>query len=448
MSDDLSETCDPSMGIDLLDQETLSLILGNLTTKECSLVACVRKTWRDFVEGHPMWRDLLLARYGQEVPIAPKPMPSTQSENVSSFKEAFIAWETEYGGYGEFFARGWRCWSLLESWTQAHFEPVFQSLGEGASEAQLDTVERALKVTLPRAMRMMYRVHDGQNLAIDRTTRKDESIYHGLFGGYRFYNHLVCVRLLPLKLVEEITNMCRQQQYLTTESKIVIAACKTLRKLFILDTADGKVYAACMERQLLQASPSSTNGDGLLSWMEAYAANLVSGKYEIAKLIEEDDNSRTIVLYPRCGEGTSVAVTQGVKIEAGAVLIPERSTPPNFFFSYSIRFSLTSVEEQRAETGETSEVLESTQLVTRHWVITDGENGKDEVRGEAVIGEYPLLRPGQPPFIYQSCTSMSAVPGVMEGDFRFVRGTIEDPYGDPFDAMCAPFALAAPDALF
>jgi hypothetical protein len=60
------------------------------------------------------------------------------------------------------------------------------------------------------------------------------------------------VRLLPLKLVEEITNMCRQQQYLTTESKIVIAACKTLQKLFILDTADGKVYAACMERQLVR----------------------------------------------------------------------------------------------------------------------------------------------------------------------------------------------------
>ena len=85
----------------------------------------------------------------------------------------------------------------------------------------------------------------------------------------------------------------------------------------------------------MQASPSSSkNGDGMLSWMEAYAANLAAGKYSLERLIEQDDASTTITLYPRQGRGTSEAVTQGIKVAAGAALIPERSNPPEMFFSY------------------------------------------------------------------------------------------------------------------
>ena len=72
----------------------------------------------------------------------------------------------------------------------------------------------------------------------------------------------------------------------------------------------------------------------MLSWMEAYAANLAAGKYSLERLIEQDDASTTITLYPRQGRGTSEAVTQGIKVAAGAALIPERSNPPEMFFSY------------------------------------------------------------------------------------------------------------------
>uniref|UniRef100_A0A7S0RC94 ApaG domain-containing protein n=1 Tax=Pyramimonas obovata TaxID=1411642 RepID=A0A7S0RC94_9CHLO len=441
---------------ELLDGESLSLILGLLSPKECCVLACVCSALREFVSGHQMWPKLLLERYGQEEVIAPSSCPTDPSETLLSFKEAFIAWEIRFGGYDAFFARGWSCWSTLEAWTRTHFEPVYQSLAGGASEEQLDEAEQSLGVTFPRAMRMMYRVHDGQDLSFDRAANQiDASMFHGLFGGYCFYNHLVCVRLLPLKVIVDITSLLRQHEstrHLTSNAKVVIAACKSLRKLFVLDTANGNVYAACMNRKLLQASPSSCeNGDGLLGWMEAYAANLAAGKYSVERLIEEEDLeedfSRAIALYPRRGQGTSVAITKGIKVEAGVLLIPERSNPPEMFFSYSIRFSLLPVDEQRAA-DESAEPLTSTQLLARHWVITDGDNSTDEVRGEAVVGEYPLLTPGQEPFVYQSCTSMAAEPGRMEGDFTFVTGTIAEPTGGTIKALCAPFALAVPEAVF
>ena len=107
-------------------------------------------------------------RYGQEEPIAPRPHPSAPSQHLSSFKEAFIAWEMQFGGYEALVSRAWSCWSTIETWTQTHFEPVYQSLAVGASEEQLDEAEKALDVVFPRAMRIIYRVHDGQDLSIDR----------------------------------------------------------------------------------------------------------------------------------------------------------------------------------------------------------------------------------------------------------------------------------------
>eukprot|EP00959_Pyramimonas_sp_CCMP1952_P062946 1315896-Pyramimonas_sp.AAC.1 len=231
-----------TLPIDLLDRESLSLVLENLSLKEYCVLACVRRTLREFVNGHHKWKELLHERFwseinrtrkrfllrltkrsGHGVHASPAALLASPSEYLSSFKEAFIAWEIRFGGYAAVFTRGWNCWSTIETWTRTTFEPVYHSLAEGASEEQLNEAEQSLDVTFPRAMRMMYRVHNGQDLSIDR-------------------NHI--------KLVVDITDLCRRHEYLTSSEKVVIAACKTLRKLFILDTSNGNVYAACMNRKL------------------------------------------------------------------------------------------------------------------------------------------------------------------------------------------------------
>jgi len=77
------------------------------------------------------------------------------------------------------------------------------------------------------------------------------------------------------------------------------------------------------------------------------------------------------------------------------------------------------------------------------------QNIKKQVAGEGVVGRYPLLRPGAPEFVYQSCTHAPALAGgAMAGAFAFVPGSLEGPQGPEFDVACPRFALELPPYVF
>ncbi|HEV2446717.1 MAG TPA: Co2+/Mg2+ efflux protein ApaG, partial [Candidatus Sulfopaludibacter sp.] len=77
------------------------------------------------------------------------------------------------------------------------------------------------------------------------------------------------------------------------------------------------------------------------------------------------------------------------------------------------------------------------QLVSRHWIITDALEHTEEVRGPGVVGEQPVLAPGQS-FKYSSWCPLRTPTGVMRGTYQMVRSG-----GEQFDAEIAPFALKA-----
>ena len=81
------------------------------------------------------------------------------------------------------------------------------------------------------------------------------------------------------------------------------------------------------------------------------------------------------------------------------------------------------------------------QLIARHWVITDATGHVDEVRGLAVVGHQPVLKPGES-FEYTSWTRMATPQGTMRGTFFCMT---EDAH--PFDAPIAEFGLALASAL-
>jgi ApaG protein len=81
------------------------------------------------------------------------------------------------------------------------------------------------------------------------------------------------------------------------------------------------------------------------------------------------------------------------------------------------------------------------QLLSRHWLITDGDGQVQEVRGAGVVGEQPVLAPGQQ-HVYTSGTLMASRVGTMQGSYQMLA---ED--GHRFDAVIAPFRLAVPGAL-
>ncbi len=81
------------------------------------------------------------------------------------------------------------------------------------------------------------------------------------------------------------------------------------------------------------------------------------------------------------------------------------------------------------------------QLISRHWVITDGNNRVEEVRGLGVVGHQPLLQPGEQ-FEYTSGTAIATPQGSMSGEYFCVA---ED--GERFEAKIEEFVLSLPRTL-
>lgn len=125
----------------------------------------------------------------------------------------------------------------------------------------------------------------------------------------------------------------------------------------------------------------------------------------------------------------SDTVTRGIRVQVRSVYVPERSVPQqhHYFFAYHIRIS--------NEGGETA------QLLSRHWIITDANGDVQEVRGPGVVGETPVLAPGQA-FEYTSFCPLPTAVGTMQG-----RYTMQTADGGTFEAEIAPFTLAMPYAL-
>ena len=98
-----------------------------------------------------------------------------------------------------------------------------------------------------------------------------------------------------------------------------------------------------------------------------------------------------------------------------------------FVFTYTITIS---------NTGDTA-----AKLLSRHWVITDAHHHVQEVRGQGVVGEQPVLQPRQS-FEYTSGTVLTTQVGTMSGSYRMVA---ED--GAEFDVPVPQFVLSVPRVL-
>jgi ApaG protein len=124
---------------------------------------------------------------------------------------------------------------------------------------------------------------------------------------------------------------------------------------------------------------------------------------------------------------TSEAVTNNVRVEVESQYAPEHSQPfqNQWFFYYTIRI--------------TNESHGTVQLLSRHWFITDANGQLEEVRGPGVVGEQPVLAPGES-FQYTSGCQLKTSTGVMRGTYEMV--VTES--GDHFDVEIAPFALHEP----
>ena len=118
-----------------------------------------------------------------------------------------------------------------------------------------------------------------------------------------------------------------------------------------------------------------------------------------------------------------------IDIEVQPAFITEQSDPEknHYVFSYTVTIR---------NNGSTP-----AKLLTRHWVITDGDGQIQEIKGDGVIGEQPHLQPGEG-FQYTSGTFMNTPFGTMHGSYQMLADS-----GETFDAAIPSFQLAVPHTL-
>ena len=118
-----------------------------------------------------------------------------------------------------------------------------------------------------------------------------------------------------------------------------------------------------------------------------------------------------------------------ITVAVKTAYLPEQSDPARSTYVFAYTITITNTGEVAA------------QLISRHWIITDADSQVQEVKGLGVVGQQPLLQPGES-FEYTSGTSLATAVGTMRGTYQMVAGD-----GKTFDAQIPQFTLSMPRVL-
>ena len=120
------------------------------------------------------------------------------------------------------------------------------------------------------------------------------------------------------------------------------------------------------------------------------------------------------------------AVTRAIRVDVEPIYLEEQSEPANGQFVWAYRVQIG------------NEGAETVQLLSRYWHITDGMGRIQEVRGAGVVGEQPILNPGEA-YEYTSGTPLPTPSGIMRGTYE-----MKTPAGDKFNIEIPAFSLDSP----
>ena len=118
-----------------------------------------------------------------------------------------------------------------------------------------------------------------------------------------------------------------------------------------------------------------------------------------------------------------------IDVQVQPTYIAEQSDPANDHYVFSYTVTIRNNGSAPAK------------LLTRHWIITDGDGNIQEVKGDGVVGEQPHLQPGEG-YQYTSGTFMSTPFGTMHGSYQMISDE-----GEKFDAEIPAFQLTVPNTL-
>lgn len=127
--------------------------------------------------------------------------------------------------------------------------------------------------------------------------------------------------------------------------------------------------------------------------------------------------------------GAYAATTRGVRVTVQTVFLEDQSEPEAGTWLWAYRVEVANLSEG------------AVQLLRRTWLITDARGQVQRVHGEGVVGEQPVIEPGEA-FTYTSGTPLGTPSGFMRGLYHMVVVAT----GEAFDAVIPPFSLDSPEA--
>ena len=120
------------------------------------------------------------------------------------------------------------------------------------------------------------------------------------------------------------------------------------------------------------------------------------------------------------------AITREIRVQVEPIYLDDQSEPDDAQYVWAYRVQIE------------NEGTETVQLLTRYWHITDGMGRVQEVRGAGVVGEQPVLNPGDS-YEYTSGTPLPTPSGIMKGSYQ-----MRTPAGEKFDIEVPAFSLDCP----
>lgn len=121
-----------------------------------------------------------------------------------------------------------------------------------------------------------------------------------------------------------------------------------------------------------------------------------------------------------------IAVTRDIQVTALPDFLPDRSNPSEGLFFWSYTIEIANLGRARV------------QLLSRHWIIIDANGRREDVRGAGVVGEQPVLEPGET-FRYMSGCPLGTPSGLMQGTYTMITDA-----GETFDVEIPAFSLDSP----
>lgn len=121
-----------------------------------------------------------------------------------------------------------------------------------------------------------------------------------------------------------------------------------------------------------------------------------------------------------------IAITRDIQVTALPDFLPDQSDPERGRFVWSYTIEIANLGAARV------------QLLSRHWIIIDAYGQREEVRGPGVVGETPVLEPGET-YRYASGCPLSAPSGLMQGSYCMLTDA-----GETFDVEIPAFSLDSP----